>query len=138
MPKLSARAADDKRSATVIFLNYVGVILPRFAIARRGMYKARTWVQLEFEGVEAKGQSFPYGFQRRFLETPELKESPLALHTIQPFNSTSLCYRKKITSEFCSLQIYRLIFEVDADPMCRRPRPEKTETAGGKAKPEIW
>jgi hypothetical protein len=41
-------------------------------------------------------------------------------------------------SEFCCLQIPHVIFEVDADPMCRRPCPDKAEPAGGKAKPDIW
>jgi hypothetical protein len=31
-----------------------------------------------------------------------------------------------------------LIFEVNTDPVCRRPRAEKTEPAGGKTKPDIW
>jgi len=43
------------------------------------MNDAQIWVQFEFEGVKAKGQSLPDGFQRRFLETPKLEESPQAL-----------------------------------------------------------
>jgi hypothetical protein len=101
------------------------------------MNDTQIWVQLEFEGVEAKGQSLPDGFQGRFLEAPELKESPQALQAAYPFNSIRLGSRKKPMSEFYSLQIPRLIFDVDADPMCRGPRPEKTEPAGGKTKPEI-
>jgi len=101
------------------------------------MNDTQIWVQFEFKGVEAKGQSLPDGFQRRFLEAPELVENPQALQAACPFNSIRLGDRKKPMSEFYSLQIPRLIFEVDADPMCRRPRPEKTEPAGGKTKPEI-
>ena len=101
------------------------------------MNDTQIWVQLEFEGIEAKGQSLPDGFQRRFLEAPELEEGPQALQAAYPFNSIRLDSRKEPTSEFYSLQIPRSIFEVDADPMCRRPRPEKAEPAGGKTEPEI-
>ena len=54
------------------------------------MNDTRIWVQHEFEGVKAKGQAFPDGFQRRFLEAPELEESPQALQAAYPFNSIRL------------------------------------------------
>ncbi len=101
------------------------------------MNDTRMWVQLELEGVEAKGQSLPDGFQRRFLEAPELEESPQALQTLYPFNSIRLGSRKEPTSEICGLEILRSIFEVDADPMRRRPRSEKAEPAGGETETEI-
>jgi len=44
------------------------------------MNDTQIWVQLEFESIEAKGQSLPDGFQRRFLEAPELEEGPQALN----------------------------------------------------------
>ena len=54
------------------------------------MNDAQIWVQLEFEGVKAKGQSLPNGFQRRFLEAPELEENPQALQAVYPLNSIRL------------------------------------------------
>ena len=82
------------------------------------MNDTQPWVQLELEGVEAKGQSLPDGFQRCFLECPELEEGPQALQTVYPIDSIRLGSRKKLMSEFRSLQIPRVIFEVDADPVC--------------------
>ncbi len=84
--------------------------MERSAVVRGRMNDTQIWVQLEFEGVEAKGQSLPDGFQRRFLEGPELEESPPAFQTAYPFNSIRLGCRKKPMSEFWSLQIPRLIF----------------------------
>ena len=101
------------------------------------MTQGQLGFQLELEGVEAKGQSLPDGFQRRFLQAPQLEESSPALQAAYLFNSSCFSFRKEPTSKFYSLQIPRLIFEVDADTMCRRPRPEKTEPAGGKTEPEI-
>jgi hypothetical protein len=95
------------------------------------------WVQLEFKGLEAIGQSLPDGFQGRFLQASELEESPKALRALRPINSIRLGSRKKPMSEFYSLQVPRLIFQVDADPMGRRPCPEKAEPAGRKTKPEF-
>ena len=74
--------------------------------------------QLELEGVEAKGQSLPNRLQRRFLEAPESEESPQALETARPFNHLGLGYREKLPSELYSLQLPRLILDVDADRMC--------------------
>jgi hypothetical protein len=102
------------------------------------MNDTQIWGQLEFERVEAEGQSLSYGFQRRFLEAPELEESPQARQTAYSFNGLCLGLRKVPLREFCRLHVPRLIFEVDTDPVYRRPRPEKTEPAGGKTKPEIW
>ena len=42
------------------------------------MNDTQIWGQLEFERVEAEGQSLSYGFERRFLEALELEESPQA------------------------------------------------------------
>ena len=83
------------------------------------MNDAQIWVQFEFEGVKAKGQSLPDGFQRRFLETPELEESPQALKPSYPFNSIRFGSRKIPMGQFYSLQIPRLILDIDADPMYR-------------------
>ena len=118
-------------------LDHMGVKLLRSAVVRGRMNDTQIRVQLELEGVEAKGQSLPNRFQRRFLEAPESVESPQALQTAYPFNRLGLGDREELTSELCSLQLPRLIFDVDADPMCRRPRPENAEPAGGKAEPEI-
>ena len=101
------------------------------------MNDTQNWVQLEFEGVEAKGQPLPDGCQCRFLEAPELEERPRTLQTVNTFDSLGLGYREECPSKLRRFQIPRLIFEVDADPMCRRPRPEKTEPAGGETEPEI-
>ncbi len=97
----------------------MGVKLLRSAVLRGRMNDTQIWIQLEFEGVEPKGQSLSDGFQRRFLEAPELEEGPQALQTAYPFDSIRLGSRKKPMSELYSLQIPRLIFEVDADPMRR-------------------
>ena len=91
------------------------------------MNDTQVWVQLELEGVEAKGQSLPDGFQRSFLEAPELKESPQALQAACPLNSIRFGSRKKPPGEFCSLEVLRLVFEIDADRMCRRPCADITE-----------
>ena len=115
----SGPASNDKSGATDSSLDHMGVKLLRSAVLRGRMNDTQNWIQLEFEGVEAKGQSLPDGFQRRFLEAPELEESSQVRKTACPFNSIRLGYRKKLLSEFCSLQISCLIFEVDADPMCR-------------------
>jgi hypothetical protein len=56
--------------------------------------------QLEFEGVEAKGQSLSDGFQRSFLETPQLEESRQLGKTGRPFNGPGLGDRKKLLSDF--------------------------------------
>ena len=93
--------------------------------------------QLEPESIKAKRQAFPYGFQRGFLEAPETEKSPVTCLAAGPFNSFGLCFRKEMMSEFCRLQLPRLIFNVDTDAMGRRPGPGETETAGGKTKPNI-
>jgi hypothetical protein len=66
------------------------------------MNDAQIGVQLEFKGIEAKGQSFPNGLQGRFFETPQLEESPRTFQAANPFNSIRLGSRKKMTSEFHS------------------------------------
>ncbi len=101
------------------------------------MNDAQTRDQFELESVKAKGQSLPNGFQSSFFEAPELEKSLVTCLTAVPFNSFGLCFRKKQMSEFCRLQLPRLIFNVDTDPMCRRLGPDKTETAGGETKPNI-
>jgi len=134
----SGHASSNKSSATFSPLNQVGIKPLRSAVVSGRMNDTWIWGQLEFECVEAEGQPLSYGFQRRFLEAPVLEESPLARQAAYPFNSLRLCLRKLPSGEFCRLQVPRSIFEVDTDPVCRRPRPEKTEPAGGKTKPEIW
>jgi len=95
--------SNDESGATGSSLDQVGVKSLRSAVVRGRMNDTRIWVQLELEGVEAKGQSLPDGFQRRFLEAPELEESPQALQTSYPFNSIRLGSRKESPSELCSL-----------------------------------
>jgi hypothetical protein len=97
----SGQASNDKSGATIVSsLDHVGVKLLWPAVVRGRMNDTQIWVQLEFESIEAKGQSLPDGFQRRFLEAPELEESPQALQTVYPFNSICLGSRKKPMSEF--------------------------------------
>ena len=80
MPWRSIRkAADDESGATISSLDHVGIELLRSAVVRGRMKDTESWVQLEFESVEAKGQPLPDGFQRRFLEAPESVERPQAL-----------------------------------------------------------
>ena len=132
------QASDDKRGTTTVnFLDHVGHKLLRTAVVRGRMNDTQIWGQLEFEGVEAKGQSLPDGFERRFLEAPELEKSPQALQTACPFNSIRLGCPKLLLSEFYSLKVPRMIFDIDADSVRRRPGSEKTEPAGGKTEPEI-
>jgi len=101
----------------------MGVKLHRSAVIRGRVNNTQIWVQIEFEGIEAKGQPLSDGFQRRFLETPELEENPQALQAVYSFNGIRLGSREKPLSEFYSLQIPSLIFDVYTDPMSRRPRP---------------
>jgi hypothetical protein len=58
-PATSGQAPSDKSGVTVGSLNQVGVKLFRSAVVRGCMDDVQVRVQLEFEGVEAKGQSFP-------------------------------------------------------------------------------
>jgi len=94
------------------------------------------WGQFEFEAVETIGQSFSNGFQSRFFESPELEECAQSLRAACCFNSASFGSGKESPRNFRSLQLPGLIFEVHTDPMRRRPRPDKTESAGGKTKPK--
>ena len=103
----------------------MGAELLRSAVVTGCLNNADLGYQLEFEGVEAKGQSLSDGLQRRFLECPELEKSPVARQTTRSFNSLGLGYRKELLSELGSLQVPLLIFDVDTDPMRRRPRPTK-------------
>ena len=96
------------------------------------------WSQFEFERVEAERQSLANGFQGCFLEAPELAENSQARQAACRSNSLRLSLRKELLSEFCRLQVSRLIFEINTDTVCRRPGAEKTEPAGGKTKPDIW
>lgn len=106
----SDQASDDKSGETVGSLNYVGAKVRRSAVIRGRVNDARIWIQLEFEGVEAKGQSFPDGFQCGFLEIPKLEKSPLAFQTCSPFDSIRLGSRKKPMRDFHGLHSPRLIF----------------------------
>ena len=138
MPSRSVRKApDDKSSATVGFLDHVGIELLRSAVVRGRMSDTQSRAQLEFEGIEAKGQSLPDGLQRCFLEGPELIEDPKPIRSGGGLHSLDLGYRKELLREFRSLQVLGVIFDVDADCMCRRPRPEDTEPAGGETEAEI-
>jgi len=56
------QGSDDQSGATVSSLDHVGVESLRPAVVRRRMNDTQIWVQLEFEGVEAKGQRVPGEF----------------------------------------------------------------------------
>ncbi len=133
----SGHASGNKSSATFRPLDQVGIKPLRSAVVSGCMNDTWIWGKLEFECVEAEGQPLSYGFQSRFLMAPVLEESPLAWQAAYPFNNLCLGLRKVPSSELYRLQVPRTIFEVDADPVCRRPSPEKTKPAGGKTKPEI-
>ena len=81
------------------------------------MNDTQVWFQLELEGIQAKGQSLSDGFQCCFLESPELKENPQPLKTACPLNGICLGSRKKLPSEFCSLDLPGFVFEVDTNLM---------------------
>ena len=64
-------------------------------------------------------------------------ENSQARQTSYRSNSLRLSLRKELLSEFYRLQVPRLIFEVNTDLVCRRPRAEKTRPAGRKTKRDI-
>ena len=130
-------ASGDERGTTVRPLDHMSVKLLRSAVVRWRVNDMRIRSEPEFEGVEAIRQALPDGFQRRFLEAPELAKCPLLFQTADLVDRIRLGDREKPMREVTSRKIARLVFEIDADTMCRRPRAEETEPAGGKTKPEI-
>ena len=79
---VSGRASDDKGSATARSLDRLGIKSLGPAVVTRRKNHAPTWYQFELEGVEPEGQSLAYGFERRFLEAPELGEGLEAGQTV--------------------------------------------------------
>jgi len=109
----------------------------RSAVVGRRTDDPRRGVQLELEGIEAEGQSLADGLQRRLLQAPELVEGAQAIGTARPFDLVGLGRREESPSELLGLQIPRLVFEIDTDPMRRRPCPEQAGPAGREAEPEV-
>ena len=62
MPQLSGQASGHKSGTTLCSLDQVGIELFRYAAVRGNSNDPQIGVQLEFESLQAKGQSLPDGF----------------------------------------------------------------------------
>ena len=109
----SGQAAGHEGGAALRALDHRGCESVRSADERRRMNDSKIRVQLEFEGVEAEGQSLPDRFQRRFFEAPESVEGLQALGVTSRCDRPGLCGREEPPGELYSLELPRVIFEVD-------------------------
>ncbi len=129
LPAGSGHASDDDSGAAFGSRDSVGSKSLRSAVAIWCMNDTQIWSQLELERVEAEGQSLSNGFQRRFLQAPELKECSRARRTSGRNNEPRLGPREELVSEFYHFQVPCSIFNVDTNSVYRRPRREKTDPA---------
>ena len=93
------------------------------AAISRSVNDAQSSIKLELERVEAEWQSLADRFQRSFLKAPKLEE-----HSRGTFLFDRSCLRSGEVhlSEFDRFDDSGLIFQIDAEPVRRRPRTDET------------